>query len=85
MFAREHFARVPTRTFRRHTHMTDLITSADAARQLGYTVQHIRRLVRQGTLAGVKMGRDWLVQQSSVQELVARRENLPLPLGEAQR
>jgi excisionase family DNA binding protein len=62
--------------------MTDLITSADAARQLGYTVQHVRRLMRQGILSGVKMGRDWLVQQCSVQELMARRENLPLPLEE---
>ena len=62
--------------------MTEYITSADAARQLGYTVQHVRRLVRQGTLSGVKMGRDWVVQQNSVQELMARRENLPLPLQE---
>jgi excisionase family DNA binding protein len=62
--------------------MTDFITSADAARQLGYTVQHVRRLVRQGTLSGVKMGRDWVVQQSSVQELMALRENLSLPLEE---
>lgn len=60
--------------------MTDLITSADAAKQLGYTVQHIRRLVRQGTLLGEKMGRDWVVQQSSVEEFMAHRENLPLPL-----
>lgn len=71
MFPCEHSAANP--------YMTDLITSADAARQLGYTVQHVRRLVRQGTLVGVKMGRDWVVQQTSVEELAARRENLPLP------
>lgn len=70
------------RTFPSPGHMTDLITSADAAEQLGYTVQHVRRLVRQGTLVGVKMGRDWVVEQSSVQDLLARRENLSLALEE---
>jgi len=73
---------VPMRTFERPGIMTDFITSAEAAERLGYTVQHVRRLIRQGTLEGEKMGRDWIVEARSVVNLLGKRENLSLPLGE---
>lgn len=60
---------------------TDQISSREAAGLLGYTVQHVRRLIRQGTLDGFKLGRDWIVRRESVDEYLARRANLNLPLG----
>lgn len=59
--------------------MTRLLTSIEAAQQLGYTVQHVRRLIRQGILHGQKLGRDWIVDEQSVADMVERRENLALP------
>lgn len=56
------------------------ITTDDAAEQLRYTPQHIRRLVREGKLEGEKVGRDWLVTQDSVAKHLGERENYALPL-----
>jgi excisionase family DNA binding protein len=56
------------------------MTSAEAAERLGYTVQHVRRLVRQNRLEGFKLGRDWVVVCASVDNMLARDEYLALPL-----
>jgi excisionase family DNA binding protein len=50
---------------------------------LGYTVQHIRRLVKAGALRGEKVGRDWIVYRASVEAFMAHRANtkLSLPRG----
>ena len=58
------------------------LTVADAAEQLGYTTQHVRRLMRQGRLGGYKLGRDWVVRKDAVESYLARRANLTLPLPE---
>ena len=56
------------------------LTTRDAADLLGYTVQHVRRLIREGRLLGSRFGRDWLVDKESVARYVAHRENLELPI-----
>lgn len=61
------------------------ITTDDAAEQLQYTPQHIRRLVREGKLEGEKVGRDWLVTQDSVAKHLRERENYALPLEDEDR
>lgn len=43
------------------------LTTAEAANRLGFTVQHTRRLVRDGIIEGRKLGRDWLLTESSVE------------------
>lgn len=58
------------------------ITTDDAAEQLQYTPQHIRRLVREGKLEGEKVGRDWLVTQESVAKHVVERQNYALPFAD---
>lgn len=60
----------------------DLTTTAAAAKSLGYTPQHVRRLVRQGILDGEKVGRDWLIREESLRRFVASRENTELQLSE---
>jgi excisionase family DNA binding protein len=47
---------------------TEWITTSEAGRLTGYDVAHIRRLVREGRVRGMKFGRDWLVYLRSVQE-----------------
>lgn len=56
------------------------IGSQDAADRLGYTRQHVRRLIRAGHLRGRKLGRDWFVDPDSVGAYLASLENHELPL-----
>jgi excisionase family DNA binding protein len=56
------------------------ITSSVAALRLGYTIQHVRRLIRQRKLEGFKLGRDWVVLSTSVDAWASRGEYLDLPL-----
>lgn len=58
------------------------IPTGEAARLLGYSVQHVRRLVREGKLRGSKLGRDWLVERASVGRFLAEQHELVLPLTE---
>ena len=58
----------------------EFVTCQDAAQALGYTTQHVRRLVRHGKLEGLKIGRDWVISQVSVDEFLAGRENYHLAL-----
>jgi len=55
------------------------VTSAEAARCLGYTIQHVRRLITDRKLQGFKIGRDWVVLKSSVEAFSAKDEYLQLP------
>lgn len=55
------------------------ISTEEAANQLAYTPQHVRRLVREGKLDGEKVGRSWIVRQDSVSQHLAVQENLSLP------
>ncbi len=61
--------------------ISEFVTCQDAAEALGYTVQHIRRLARDGQLEGLKLGRDWVISRESVGEFLAGRENLELALS----
>ena len=45
-----------------------LITTQEAAENLGYTIQHTRLLIRRGQIEATKFGRDWLVVRESVVE-----------------
>jgi len=42
------------------------VTTKQAAKELGYTVQHTRLLIREGHLKAQKLGRDWLILKESV-------------------
>jgi excisionase family DNA binding protein len=46
----------------------ELITTQEAAENLGYTIQHTRLLIRRGQIDATKFGRDWLVVRESVVE-----------------
>lgn len=59
------------------------VSTEEAARQLQYTPQHVRRLVREGRLQGEKVGRDWIVLANSIDEHQLARENMDLPLGDS--
>ncbi len=60
------------------------MSSQEAAARLGYTRQHVGRLIRQKRLDGQKLGRDWIVRRESVERCLAERANLHFPFREQQ-
>ncbi len=52
--------------------LTEYIETSEAAKELNYHVEHVRRMMREGRLKGIKIGRTWLVQKKSLEEFVAR-------------
>ena len=56
--------------------LTEYIETSQAAEKLNYHVEHVRRMMREGSLQGIKIGRTWLVQKKSLDEYVARNANM---------
>ena len=50
----------------------ELIPLREAAKLSGLSRSHLRKLVREGDIAGIKIGRDWLTTEKAVQEYMAR-------------
>ena len=48
-------------------------TTRQASERSGLSQAHIRRLMEYGTLAGLKVGRDWLVLITSLEYYMANR------------
>jgi excisionase family DNA binding protein len=55
---------------------TEWITTAEAAELTEYHVKYIRRLVREGRIAGAKRGRDWWIDKASVLHYIQEMERL---------
>jgi DNA (cytosine-5)-methyltransferase 1 len=51
----------------------DYITSAEAAKQLGFSADYMRKLIRTGKLAGEKLGRNWIVQVEELKKITRQR------------
>lgn len=60
---------------------SEYISTQRAAKLLGYTRVHIRRLARSGELDGKKLGRDWMILRESVNRRAGDKANYSLPLG----
>ena len=58
--------------------LDELISLSEAAELSGLSPDHVRRLVRQGDLWGVKIGRNWVTTARAVTEYLAR-ERKPGP------
>lgn len=58
------------------------LNTAEAAQALGYSVQHVRRLLREGELDGFKQGRDWILPRDALVRFQASRQNLELDFGD---
>ncbi len=56
--------------------LTEYIETSEAAEQLHYHDEHERRMMREGSLKGIKIGRTWLVQRKSLDEYVARTASM---------
>jgi excisionase family DNA binding protein len=55
---------------------TEWITTTQAAELMGYDYAHVRLLLRQGKLQGMKMGRDWFIKKESALAYAKEMEKL---------
>jgi len=61
-----------SKTKKNHTmpDLADYMTTQQAAKELGFHPETVRRLVRDGILVGQKWGKEWLVLKKSVEEYI---------------
>ena len=52
--------------------LKDHITTEEAAQALGFHVDHIRRMRRQGDLIGRRVGQMWFISKKSIEEYKKR-------------
>ena len=52
--------------------LAEYIQTKDAAKILNYHVEHVRRMMREGSIQGLKIGRTWLVQKKSLDEYIKK-------------
>jgi excisionase family DNA binding protein len=55
--------------------LNNLISVKDAAECSGYSTQYLRRLLRVGKLAGLKLGQQWLIQIDSFEAYLINAES----------
>ena len=53
----------------------DLIPTSEAAKKLGYTLQHTRLLIRNQKLVAKKVGRDWLISPKALLSYIQKNTN----------
>lgn len=46
--------------------LNDYVTTQDASKLLQFHVEHVRRMLRDGDLKGLKVGKTWLVLRESI-------------------
>lgn len=61
----------------RYTPSMDLLTTAEAAEELGIKAARVRQLCQTGVIVGERKGRDWLIPRSSL----ARARKRPTQAG----
>jgi excisionase family DNA binding protein len=63
--------------------LKDYMTTEEAAKKMGFHVEHIRRMRRQGKLKGKKVGAMWFILRESVekhlQEMAGKNKFGPRP------
>jgi excisionase family DNA binding protein len=52
--------------------LNDFISTEEAADKLKYHVEHVRRMMREGSIEGLKIGRTWLVKRDALDSYMKR-------------
>ena len=52
--------------------LNEFISTEEAAEKLNYHVEHVRRMMREGSIEGVKIGRTWLVRRTALDRFMKR-------------
>ena len=52
--------------------LNEFISTEEAAEKLKYHVEHVRRMMREGSIQGLKIGRTWLVKREALDSYMKR-------------
>jgi len=52
--------------------LNEFVSTEEAAERLKYHVEHVRRMMREGSIAGLKIGRTWLVKREALDSYMRR-------------
>jgi excisionase family DNA binding protein len=62
--------------------IVDVLTAEQAARELGYHLNHLYRMLANGTIKGKKWANAWMIERSEVERIKAMQtEHGRLPKG----
>jgi excisionase family DNA binding protein len=56
--------------------LNEFISTEEAAEKLKYHVEHVRRMMREGSIAGLKIGRTWLVRREALDSYMKRTSKM---------
>lgn len=59
--------------------LKDLISLQTAAKRSGLSSSHLRLLIRNGDIWGLKIGRNWVTTEQAVREYLSRAQRLGRP------
>lgn len=45
------------------------LTSAEAAQSLGFSPDHVRKLILQGKIKAEKLGRNWIIEKKNLEKI----------------
>jgi excisionase family DNA binding protein len=51
----------------------EYITSAEAAKQLGFSPDYVRKLISTGKMVGEKLGRNWILNIQELKKITRQR------------
>jgi len=54
--------------------MNDKLTAQQAADALGYHINYLYRLLREGTVKGQRWGREWVIDQAEIKRVKALQD-----------
>ena len=57
--------------------MRKLITTKEAAKELGVTMRRVQALIKAGKLPAQKMGRDWIIRMADLDKVRVRKPGRP--------
>lgn len=57
------------------------LTTYETAAILGYHVNHIRRLIKQGVISASKIGQMWFIERAEVERIRRMQTDGRLPMG----
>ena len=49
-----------------------VVGTKEAAKRLGVSVRRVQAMIAQGIIAARKLGRDWVIEQSDLQRVIAK-------------
>lgn len=49
------------------------VTSIEAAASLGFTADHVRKLIRQGKIKAERIGRNWIIKKNNLTKICRQR------------